>query len=74
VLMVDYTDSPAASARLAGMAFFCSYTIASLGPATMGAVRDATGGFATVWMVLALLMLVQLAVGLLLKPGLRRVA
>jgi MFS transporter, CP family, cyanate transporter len=73
VLMVDYTDSPAASARLAGMAFFCSYTLASLGPATMGAVRDATGGFTTVWMLLAALMLAQLCVGLLLRPSLHKV-
>jgi CP family cyanate transporter-like MFS transporter len=55
------------------MAFFCSYTLASLGPATMGAVRDATGGFTTVWMLLAALMLAQLCVGLLLRPGLHKV-
>ena len=44
VLMVDYAVTPAASARLAGMAFFFSYSLASAGPATMGAIRDATGG------------------------------
>ena len=43
VLMVDYAGTPAASARLAGMAFFFSYTIASFGPASMGAVRDLSG-------------------------------
>ena len=43
---------------------------ASLGPATMGALRDATGGFEVVWMVLTLLMLGQLAVSWLLRPTL----
>jgi CP family cyanate transporter-like MFS transporter len=70
VLMVDYASTPAASARLAGMAFFFSYTLASLGPATMGAVRDATGGFEAVWMLLTVLMLGQLALAWLLRPGL----
>jgi CP family cyanate transporter-like MFS transporter len=70
VLMVDYAATPAASARLAGMAFFCSYTLASLGPATMGAVRDASGGFDAVWMLLTVLMLGQLALASLLRPTL----
>jgi MFS transporter, CP family, cyanate transporter len=74
VLMVDYAATPAASARLAGMAFFCSYTVASLGPATMGAVRDRTGGFGAVWMALTLLMLAQIALAWFLRPGLRQVA
>ena len=74
VLLVDYGASPAASARLAGMAFLFSYTIASLGPATMGALRDATGGFTAVWLVLTLLMVGQLAVSGLLRPGLEKVS
>jgi CP family cyanate transporter-like MFS transporter len=74
VLMVDYADSPAASARLAGLAFFVSYTLASFGPATLGALRDATGGFTAVWMTLTLLTIVQLALAVLLRPGLRKVA
>ena len=73
VLMVDYAASPAASARLAGMAFLFSYTIASSGPAAMGALRDATGGFTAVWMVLTLLMLGQVAVSAVLRPGLAKV-
>jgi CP family cyanate transporter-like MFS transporter len=68
--MVDYAATPAASARLAGMAFLFSYTLASLGPATMGAVRDATGGFETVWMLLTVLMIGQLAMSWLLRPDL----
>lgn len=73
VLMVDYARTPSASARLAGMAFFVSYTLASFGPATLGALRDATGGFTAVWMTLALLMVVQLGLCALLRPGLRAI-
>jgi CP family cyanate transporter-like MFS transporter len=73
VLMVDYADTPAASARLAGMAFFFSYTIASFGPASMGAVRDLSGSFTAVWGTLTILMLAQVALSSLLRPGLRKV-
>jgi CP family cyanate transporter-like MFS transporter len=73
VLMVDYAGTPQASARLAGFAFLFSYTIASLGPAAMGAVRDATGGFTAVWMTLTLLMIGQVAFSTLLRPNLPEV-
>lgn len=73
VLMVDYAATPAASARMAGMAFLFSYGIASLGPTTMGAVRDATGGFTAVWATLAVLMVAQVVFAALLRPGLPRV-
>jgi CP family cyanate transporter-like MFS transporter len=74
VLMVDYAATPAASARLAGMAFLFSYGLASLGPAAMGALRDATGSFDAVWMSLTLLMFAQLAVAFALRPSLRRIS
>ena len=45
VLMVDYAAHPRGQCPAGGMAFFFSYTLASLGPATMGALRDPTGGF-----------------------------
>ena len=73
VLMVDYAGTPAASARLAGMAFLFSYTIASFGPASMGALRDLTGGFTAVWGTLTVLMIGQVAFSALLRPGLRKV-
>ena len=73
VLMVDYAGTPAASGRLAGMAFFVSYTVASFGPATMGAVRDLSGSFTAVWGALTILMLGQVAFSSLLRPGLRKV-
>lgn len=73
VLIVDYGATPSGSGRLAGMAFLISYTLASLGPTTMGAVRDATGGFEAVWLSLVAVMLVQLALVRQLRPGLRQV-
>jgi cyanate permease/uridine kinase len=69
VLLVRYAVSPAAAARFTAMAFLVSYTIASLGPTTMGAVRDLTGSYSSIWLVLACLMFAQLAVALTLKPG-----
>jgi CP family cyanate transporter-like MFS transporter len=73
VLIVDYGATPSGSGRLAGMAFLISYTLASLGPTTMGAVRDATGGFDAVWLSLVAVMFVQLALVRQLRPGLRQV-
>jgi CP family cyanate transporter-like MFS transporter len=69
VLLVDYSSTPAGSGRLAAMAFFVSYTVASLGPASMGAVRDLTHGFHATWLVLASLMVVQAGLVLLMRPG-----
>jgi CP family cyanate transporter-like MFS transporter len=51
------------------MAFFVSYTVASFGPASMGAVRDLTHGFHATWLVLATLMVVQAGLVLLMGPG-----
>ena len=72
VLLVDYAATPAASGRLTAMCFFVSYTLASFGPFAMGAVRDVTGSFPAVWMVLVALMAVQIALASVLRPGLAR--
>ena len=69
VLLVRYAVSPAAAARFTAMAFLVSYTVASMGPTTMGAVRDLTGEYSTIWLVLACLMLVQLAAAMALNPA-----
>lgn len=69
VLLVRYAVSAAAAARFTAMAFLVSYTVASMGPTTMGAVRDLTGDYSTIWLVLACLMLLQLAAALVLNPG-----
>ena len=62
------------SGRLTAMCFFVSYTLASIGPSAMGAVRDVTGGFPAVWATLVVLMAVQITLALLLRPGLQRTA
>ena len=69
-LLVRFAATPRDSARLTAMAFLVSYTVASLGPATMGAVEDATGSFSVLWALLALVALPQLAVSSRLRPGL----
>ncbi|HET7799008.1 MAG TPA: MFS transporter [Humibacillus xanthopallidus] len=73
VLLVRYAATPEASGRLTGMAFFASYSIASIGPVAMGLVRDVTGGLSLVWAVLAAFGVVQALVVLRLRPGLRRI-
>ena len=73
VLLVDYAETPAGSGRLTAMAFFVSYTIASFGPTVTGALRDLTGNFHVIWLLLTLLMLVQMALAMQMKPGLAKV-
>jgi len=73
VLLVRYAATPEASGRLTGMAFFVSYSIASIGPVAMGLMRDVTGGLSLVWAVLAAFGVVQALVALRLRPGLRRI-
>jgi len=73
VLLVRYAATPADSGRLSAMGFLVGYSIASFGPFTMGAVRDATHGFHVVWLVLVLLMALQVAFVLLLRPSRPRV-
>ena len=72
-LLVRYAATPRDSARLTAMAFLVSYTIASFGPATMGAVEDVTGSFAALWALLALVAVPQLVFALRLRPDLPRV-
>ncbi|MEO7447119.1 MAG: MFS transporter, partial [Humibacillus sp.] len=71
VLLVRYAATPDASGRLTGMAFFASYSIASVGPVAMGLVRDVTGGLSLVWAVLAVVGVVQGLIATRLRPGLR---
>jgi len=73
VLLVDYAETPAGSGRLTAMAFFVSYTIASFGPTVTGALRDLTGDFQVIWLLMAVLMLIQIALVMQMRPGLRKV-
>lgn len=72
-LLVRYAVTPRDSARLTAMAFLVSYSLASAGPATMGAVRDASGGYSLLWALLALVSLPQLAALARLRPTAPRV-
>ena len=67
VLLVDYAPDPAASARLSALAFLVSYVLSAFGPLVSGALRDATGGFTAMLVML----LVAGAAQLLLVPQLR---
>lgn len=69
VLLVRYAATPHASGRLSAMGFLVGYGVASFGPMTMGALRDATAGFHAVWLALTVLMGVQLVFVALLGPG-----
>ena len=73
VLLVDYAETPAGSGRLTAMAFFMSYTIASFGPTVTGALRDLTGDFQLIWLLMAFMTLVQMALAMQMKPGLAKV-
>lgn len=73
VLLVDYAETPAGSGRLTAMTFFVSYTIASFGPTVTGALRDLTGGFEAIWLFLAFLAVIQMALATQMKPNLAKV-
>ena len=73
MLLVAFADSPAGSARLSALVLGFGYTVAAFGPATMGAIRDATGAFEAVWQTLLVLMAVQVGAALTLGPHRRRV-
>ena len=73
VLLVDYAETPAGSGRLTAMTFFVSYTIASLGPTVTGALRDLTGDFHAIWLLMSVMMLGQVALAAEMKPGLAKV-
>lgn len=73
VLLVRAAATPHASGGLSAMGFLAGYGVASIGPLAMGAVRDATGGFHVVWVSLVVLVVVQLALALTLRPGMAQV-
>jgi CP family cyanate transporter-like MFS transporter len=73
VLLVDYAETPAGSGRLTAMAFFLSYTTASFGPTVTGALRDLTGDFHVIWLLMTVMMLVQISLATQMKPGLAKV-
>lgn len=74
VLLVRYARTPGASARLSGMGFLVCYTLASVGPLAMGAIRDHVGTLSVTWLILGVIGIVQSLVALRLRPGLTKVA
>ncbi len=72
-LIVRFSVTPRDSARLTAMGFLLGYTIASAGPATMGAVQDVTGSWSALWGLLLLVVVPQLVLASRLGPGLVRV-
>lgn len=68
MLLVRFGATPDAAARLTAMAYCISYTSAAFGPTVMGAIRDAWGGFAPVWAILAAIMVPQSILCLMLHP------
>ncbi|NHI18293.1 MFS transporter [Phycicoccus endophyticus] len=72
-LVVRFSATPRDSARLTAMGFLLGYTVASAGPATMGAVEDLSGSWRVLWGLLALVAVPQMLAGSRLRPGLGRV-
>jgi CP family cyanate transporter-like MFS transporter len=50
------------------MTFFVGYVVAAVGPVAVGALRDATGGYAVPFVVLATLSVGMLAVSPRFRP------
>lgn len=61
-------DAPSAS-RLTAMAFAITYLLAAIGPAVAGAILDAAGSWSLVYLVLAVIALLQLPALLPLRKG-----
>jgi MFS transporter, CP family, cyanate transporter len=68
-LLVDAAADPAASRRLSGMAFLVGYLLAAAGPAAVGVLYDATGGFTAAFLALTVIGAVTLALGVSVRRG-----
>ena len=54
-LPLDYSADADEAGRLTAMTFFVGYIVAAVGPVAVGALRDATGGYAVPFVALAML-------------------
>jgi MFS transporter, CP family, cyanate transporter len=68
VVLVDYAADAGASSGLAAMVFFVGYLAAAAAPVTVGAMRDATGGFTAPFLLLTCLALAELVMATRLGP------
>jgi len=66
---LDAADGPAEVASYTGMMLGVGYTLSALSPLILGAVRDATGGFGVVLVILAGFALLQVLADVSLSPA-----
>jgi CP family cyanate transporter-like MFS transporter len=71
LLLVDHASDAATSAGLSAMAFMVAYTVAAIGPVSLGALRDATGDFRASFLVLTALAVVEMVIVTRLTPARR---
>ena len=71
VLLADLSASPQAAGRLAAMTFLVCYSVASIAPALVGALHDATSGYGPPFGLLACLGCLELAIATRFRPRLR---
>jgi CP family cyanate transporter-like MFS transporter len=70
-MLVRQASTPAAAARLSGMALLVGYLIAATGPVLAGAVYDAVGSYRAPFLMLAGIGVGTLAVGVSVRPSAR---
>ena len=69
MLPLDVAHEPAEAGAVAGMMLGVGYTIVSLSPFVLGAIRDATGSFSAALWVLVAIAALMVAVSWTLTPG-----
>jgi CP family cyanate transporter-like MFS transporter len=67
-LPLDYSADADEAGRLTAMTFFIGYIVAAVGPVAVGALRDATGGYAVPFVALAALSVGMLAASFQFRP------
>jgi CP family cyanate transporter-like MFS transporter len=70
-LLVKLASTPAAAARLSGMALFVGYLLAATGPVLAGALYDAVGSYLVPFLALAGIGVATLALGVSVRPSAR---
>ena len=68
-LLVQLAPTPAASARLSGMALLVGYLLAATGPVLAGALYDLAGSYRVPFLALAGIGVATLAVGVSVRPS-----
>jgi MFS transporter, CP family, cyanate transporter len=68
-LLVNVASTPAAAARLSGMALLVGYLLAATGPVLAGALYDAVGNYRVPFLVLAGIGAATLALGVSVRPS-----